>query len=129
MMDVILDTHTMIWFFQDDPQLSGRARALLEDPLIRKRVSIATCWEIAIKVGLGKLNLGAPTRPYLDQAIAGNNFDLLPISLDHTTAVEGLPLHHKDPFDRLLIAQAIIEGIPIVSVDLAFDAYPVSRIW
>jgi PIN domain nuclease of toxin-antitoxin system len=129
MKDVLLDTHAMIWFFQDDPQLSLRARTLLEDPLVHKRVSIATCWEIAIKVGLGKLNLGAPTRPYLERAIAVNNFALLPISLDHATAVEGLPLHHKDPFDRLLIAQAILEGIPIVSIDLAFDPYAVQRIW
>jgi len=128
-MEFLLDTHTLIWFFQDDPQLSGGAKTLIEDPVNRKRVSIATCWEIAIKVGLGKLNLGAPTRPYLDRAIARNNFHLLPISLDHATLVERLPPHHKDPFDRLLIAQAIIEDVPIISVDVAFDAYPARRLW
>lgn len=121
-MDFLLDTHTMIWFFQDDPRLSGVARALIEDPVNRKRVSIASCWEIAIKVGLGKLNLGESTRPYLDRVIALNNFDLLPISLDHAMLVEGLPPHHKDPFDRLLIAQTIVEGIPIIGEDMAFDA-------
>jgi PIN domain nuclease of toxin-antitoxin system len=128
-MEFLLDTHTLIWFFQDDPLLSGGAKVLIEEPSNRKRVSIATCWEIAIKVGLGKLNLGGPTRPYLDRAIARSNFDLLPITLEHATEVEGLPHHHKDPFDRLLIAQAIVESLPIISADSAFDAYPVRRIW
>jgi len=127
--DSLLDTHTMIWFFQDDPRLSSTAKAFVEDPVNRKLVSIATCWEIAIKFGRGKLTLGEPTRPYLDRAIALNHFELLPISLDHVTAVEGLPPHHKDPFDRLLIAQAMVEGLPILSADAAFDAYPVRRIW
>jgi PIN domain nuclease of toxin-antitoxin system len=128
-IDSLLDTHAMIWFFQDDPRLSGTARSVIEDPANRKVISLATCWEIAIKVGLGKLNLGEPTRPYLERAIALNNFELLAISLEHATEVEGLPQHHKDPFDRLLIAQAIVEGIPIISADAAFDNYPVRRIW
>jgi PIN domain nuclease of toxin-antitoxin system len=128
-MDFLLDSHTIIWFFQDDPLLSGRARSLIEDPVNRKWVSIASCWEIAIKVGLGKLKLGEPTRPYLERAIVRSNFDWLPITLEHATEVESLPPHHKDPFDRLLIAQAIVEGIPIISVDAAFDAYPVQRVW
>jgi PIN domain nuclease of toxin-antitoxin system len=128
-MDFLLDSHTMLWFFQDDPRLSGRVKVLIQDPANRKRVSIATCWEIAIKVGVGKLNLGEPTRPYLTRAIALNQFDLLPITLEHATEVESLPPHHKGPFDRLLIAQAIIEGIPILGMDAVFDAYPVQRIW
>jgi len=126
---LLLDTHAMIWFFQDDPRLSRTAKSMIGDPANRKLVSIATCWEIAIKIGVGKLNLGEPTRPYLERAISRNHFKLLPITLEHATAVEGLPLHHKDPFDRLLIAQAIVEDIPIVSVDVAFDAYPIRRIW
>ncbi len=129
MSDLLLDTHTLIWFLQGDPRLSDAGRLLIEDPANRKLVSIASCWEVAIKVGLGKLNLGVPTRPYLEQSIDRNHFELLAITLEHATMVEGLPLHHKDPFDRLLIAQAIVEDIPIVSVDLAFDAYPVRRIW
>jgi PIN domain nuclease of toxin-antitoxin system len=129
MTSLLLDTHTLIWFFQDDPRLGPLARAMIEDPTNRKLVSIATCWEIAIKVGIGKLILGEPTRPYLDRAIAQSHFELLPISLDHSTRVEGLAQHHKDPFDRLLIAQAIVEGVPIISVDPAFDPYPVRRIW
>ena len=125
MISPLLDTHTTIWFWQDDPRLSRRAKSLIEDPSNRKRVSIASCWEIAIKVGLGKLYLGEPTRPYLERLLVRNHFDLLPITLEHATAVEGLVSHHKDPFDRLLIAQAIVENIPIISVDSAFDAYPV----
>ena len=126
---MLLDTHTLIWFLQDDPRLSRQAKMLIEDPGNRKLVSVATCWEIAIKVGLRKLHLGAPTRPYLERMIALNHLELLPISLEHATAVEGLPQHHKDPFDRLLIAQALVEGIPILSADGAFDAYAVQRIW
>ncbi len=129
MIESLLDTHTTIWFFQDDPRLSPSAKSLIEDPANRKLISIATCWEIAIKVGLGKLNLGEPTRSYLERAISGTNFEMLPISLEHATAVEGLPQHHKDPFDRLLIAQAIVEGIPIVGADQAFDDYPIRRLW
>ena len=128
-MGFLLDTHTMIWFFQDDSQLSARAKALIEEPLNRKRVSIATCWEIAIKVGLRKLDLGEPATTFLPRELASNHFDLLGIELRHVTFVESLPQHHRDPFDRLLVAQAIIEAIPIVSVDVALDPYGVRRLW
>ena len=92
-------------------------------------ISVASCWEIAIKVGLGKLNLGEPTRSYLERAISLNNFELLPIELKHIELVEMLAHHHKDPFDRILIAQAMVEGLSIISVDSALDAYPVRRMW
>ena len=128
-MDLLLDSHTMLWFFWDDPKLSTSAKTLIEDPDNRKLVSIATCWEIAIKTGLGKLTLGEPSRSFLNREIPRNNFELLSISLGHATSVEGLAQHHKDPFDRLIIAQAIAEGIPIISSDSAFDAYPVRRLW
>jgi PIN domain nuclease of toxin-antitoxin system len=129
MSEFLLDSHTMIWFFQDDGRLSPHAKGLIEDPSHHKWISIASCWEVAIKVGLGKLNLGEPTGPYLHRAVNHSNFDLLQISLDHATSVETLPQYHKDPFDRLLIAQAIMEGLSIISVDVAFDAYPVRRVW
>ena len=128
-MDLLLDSHTMLWFFWDDPKLSTRARSLIEDPTNRKLVSIASCWEIAIKAGLGKIRLGEASRSFLNREIAKNNFELLPISLDHATSEESLPQHHKDPFDRLLVAQAIAEGVPIVSSDAAFDGYAVTRLW
>jgi PIN domain nuclease of toxin-antitoxin system len=128
-MNLLLDTHTMLWFFWDDPQLSTAAKALIEDPANRKLVSIASCWEVAIKAGLGKLKLGQPSAVFLSQEITRNNFDLLPISLSHATAVEALQLHHRDPFDRMLIVQAQIEKIPIVSGDAVFDQYTVTRLW
>jgi PIN domain nuclease of toxin-antitoxin system len=127
--DLLLDTHTALWFFWDDPLLSPTAKALVEDPNNRKLLSIASCWEIAIKAGLGKLQLGAPCRAFLNKEIARNNFEVLAISLDHATLVEGLAAHHKDPFDRLLIAQGMLEGIPIVSADAVFDQYGIQRLW
>ena len=128
-MILLLDTHTLLWFLRNDLLLSSVAKALIEDPSHRKFVSVASCWEIAIKAGLGKMQLTEPSRTLLERELPANNLDLLPISLEHATTVEGLALHHKDPFDRLLIAQAMVEGIPIVSVDPAFDPYPVRRIW
>ena len=79
--------------------------------------------------GLGKLNLGEPSRSFLNREIARNNLELLPISLDHATMVEGLTAYHNDPFDRLLIAQAMAEDMPLVSRDPAFDPYPIKRLW
>jgi len=128
-MILLLDTHVLLWFVWDDPQLSAVAKGLIEDPDNRKLVSIASCWEIAIKVSIGKLSLGEPSRTFLEREITNNNFELLPISLEHATAVETLPFHHRDPFDRLLIAQAILESVPILSADSAFDPYPVTRLW
>ena len=129
MTDVLLDTHAMLWFLWDDSRLSRPAKALIEDANNRKLVSIASCWEIAIKVGLGKLDLGEPSRSFLPREIARNNFELLPINLDHATMVEGLVAHHRDPFDRLLIAQAMVEGLSLVSADAILDQYGVSRLW
>ncbi|HEX8198853.1 MAG TPA: type II toxin-antitoxin system VapC family toxin [Isosphaeraceae bacterium] len=129
MTSLLLDTLTMLWFVWDDPQLSSSARAMIEDPNHRKLASIASCREIAIKVGLGKLNIGEPSRPFLNREITLNNVELLPISLDHATLVEGLPPSHKDPFDRLLVAQADFENLPLVSVDPIFDRYGITRMW
>jgi PIN domain nuclease of toxin-antitoxin system len=129
MMDVLLDTHTMLWFLWDDSRLSGPAKSLIEDADNRKLVSIASCWEIAIKVGLGKVELGEPSRSFLPREIDRNNFELLPISIDHATTVEGLAAYHRDPFDRMLIAQAMTEKLPVVSADVVFDQYGVSRLW
>ncbi len=128
-MTCLLDTHAFLWFCQDDPALSAAAKTVIEDPANRMLISIASCWEIAIKVGLGKLNLGEPSKVYIPNALARTGFQLLPIALAHATAVESLAAHHKDPFDRLLVAQALLEGHPIVSVDGALDAYGITRIW
>ena len=128
-MTLLLDTHTLLWFLWDDPQLSSTAKASIEDPGNRKLVSIASCWEIAIKAALGKLRLGEPSASFLNREITGNNVEILPIALQHATAVETLPLHHRDPFGRLLVVQSQIEQIPIVSGDSDFDPYAVTRLW
>ncbi len=129
MSDLLLDTQAMLWFFWDDPVLSSTAKAEIENPNNRKLVSIASCWEAAIKSGLKKLELGAPCAAFLNREISRNNFELLPISFDHATWVETLPAHHRDPFDRLLVAQALIERLPIVSSDPVFDEYGIKRLW
>lgn len=128
-MTSLLDSHAFLWFCQDDPALSTAAKALIETPAYRKLLSIASCWEIAIKVGLGKLKLGEPSATYIPAALARTGFELLPISVGHATGVEGLPLHHRDPFDRLLVSQAVIENIPIISCDAVLDAYKITRLW
>jgi PIN domain nuclease of toxin-antitoxin system len=128
-MKLLLDTHTLLWFLWADPRLSGLAHSLINDPANDVLVSVASCWEIAIKVGTGKLNLGESSRTYLPRELNRNAFGLLPITLDHATAVEMLLPHHRDPFDRLLVAQALAEGIPLVSGDAALDAYGVDRRW
>ena len=128
-MKLLLDAHTFLWFVWDDAQLTNNAKELITNPTNQKFVSAAICWEIAIKMSIGKLDLGEEYRPFMRREIARNNFDILPISVDHAAAVSVLPFHHRDPFDRMLIAQAMVEQVPIVSGDTAFDAYPITRLW
>jgi PIN domain nuclease of toxin-antitoxin system len=128
-VNILLDTHALLWFLNDDSQLVPPAKAHIENPANRKLVSIATCWEIAIKVGLKKLDLGEPATTFLPRELSANKFETLGIELAHATFVESLPPHHKDPFDRLLVAQALLETMPIVSADILFDQYGVSRLW
>jgi len=126
---LLLDTHTFLWFLVEDPALSITANALLIDPTNDIEVSPATYWEIAIKISLGKYALPEPYDVFIGREIATNDFRILPIEPKHTAVLTTLPFHHHDPFDRLLIAQAMVEAIPILSVDTAFDAYPVTRLW
>ena len=128
-MTLLLDSHAFLWFCQGDSSLSSRAKALIEDASNRKLLSVASCWEIAIKAGLGKLALGESSGTYIPAALSRTGFEILSISLAHATGVEQLPHHHKDPFDRLLVAQAMAEAIPIISVDPQLDAYPITRLW
>lgn len=128
-MNLLLDTHTLLWFLNADPFLSPKAQATIENPSNRKWVSIATCWEIAIKVGIKKLELGEPAATFLPRELTRNHFELLPVELRHATFVESMPMHHRDPFDRLLAAQAILDNLTIVSSDIIFDRYGVDRIW
>ena len=128
-MKLLLDTHALIWFLDDDPALSATAKSAIEAPANHKFVSMATCWEMSIKASRKKLTLVEPVAVYLGRKLPANGFDLLDISFAHATAVESLPMHHKDPFDRMLIVQARMEGMPIVSIDAAFDPYGIPRIW
>jgi len=126
---LLLDTHTLLWFALTDPQLSGTATSLIIDPDNEKLVSPASYWEIAIKISIKKYALSKSYEIFMDEAIDKNGFGYLHIEPKHTAALTTLPFHHKDPFDRLLIAQAIIEGIPIISGDTVLDSYPVKRLW
>jgi PIN domain nuclease of toxin-antitoxin system len=128
-VNLLLDTHSLLWFLNEDPKLVPNAKALIEDSFNRKFVSMASCWEIAIKIGLNKLDLGEPVATFLPRELLVNKFDLLHIELVHALHVEKLPRHHRDPFDRLLISQSIIEKIAIVSSDDKFDSYGVVRLW
>jgi PIN domain nuclease of toxin-antitoxin system len=127
-MKFLLDTHTFLWFVNDSPQLSLEAKSLLESD-VDLLLSVASLWEIAIKTSLGKLTLPETYDKFISQQIALNDVEILPISLAHLGVVATLPFHHRDPFDRLLVAQAIVERVSIVSADSSFDAYAVSREW
>jgi PIN domain nuclease of toxin-antitoxin system len=128
-MRFLLDTHTLPWFYLADPQLSGAALAAILDPANEKWVSPASYWEIAIKVSTGKYVLAEPYEDFMRNAIDANGFRYLHILPRHTSALVSMPYHHRDPFDRLLIAQAQTEAMAIVSVDTIFDSYGVPRIW
>ena len=129
MTEFILDSHTLIWAMDDPPKLSQRAAALIRDPSTLLDLTPATYWEMAVKVALKKLPLSMPYRLWMDAAIATLDLRILPITLDHSGRVTVLPFHHKDPFDRMLAAQSLTSGVPLLSADMAFDAYGVNRVW
>jgi PIN domain nuclease of toxin-antitoxin system len=127
-MRAILDTHAFLWAIAGDSRMSRTARDLFNGPS-DLFLSLASIWEILIKVQLGKLSLPRPAGPYVIKKLAENRIETLPIDLDHLLAFEGLALHHRDPFDRMLIAQALKENLPIVTADQCFARYPVEVIW
>ncbi len=128
-MRLLIDTHAFLWFILDDPRLSVNADALISDPDNDVEISPASYWELAIKISIGKYSLPEPYDVFMDREIAANDFHILHIEPRHTAIVSELPFHHKDPFDRLLIAQAQVEDIPIVSGDSVLDDYGVRRLW
>ena len=128
-MNYLLDTHGLIWFLTGDAQLSGNARTLIENEENRIFISIASLWEMAIKFSLGKLNLGKPFEIMFPQELDMNSIEILPITVEHLKTVCILALHHRDPFDRLLVAQALAEKWSIISADAALDAYGIIRVW
>lgn len=128
-MRLLLDTHSFLWFVDDSPRLSTAARFFIEDAGNDVFLSVASVWEIAIKIGAGKLDLGQPIGRRIPADLRDNDIELLNITVDHTAVVAILPLHHRDPFDRMLIAQARVEQMPIISNDAVLDAYGVTRLW
>lgn len=127
-MRLLLDSHAFLWFVANDRRLDATALEAIVDAE-RVFVSLATCWEFAIKAGIGKLRFPVRAAEFFSRESAVNGFDLLPIELAHIEAVESLPLHHRDPFDRLLIAQGLAEDLTLVSAETLFDRYGVKRIW
>ena len=128
-MNLLLDTHAFLWFTAGNSALSKPARSVIEDENNDLYLSSASLWEIAIKISIGKFELGEPFETLIPQQLAENEIELLNISVAHTAMVASLPFHHRDPFDRLIVAQAKIEQLTLVSVDAVFDAYGVDRLW
>lgn len=131
-MNLLLDSHTLLWLMESNPSLSKVAVALLADPANRLFLSMASIWEIAIKSGMSKLGLSVPFAKFLETAINGYGLIVLPISTEDCIRYESLPFpdqQHRDPFDRMIITQALRGGMAIVGVDAAFDSYGVTRLW
>ena len=125
----LIDSQSLIWYVDQDHLLGAAAHAAITNPANDLLLSAATVWEIAIKVGLGKLTLSLPFRQWMNQAIADLGLRLLPITVEYADVQAGLPRHHGDPFDRLLVAQAMVENVPVISADPRLDAYGITRVW
>jgi PIN domain nuclease of toxin-antitoxin system len=126
---LLLDTHAFLWWVADDARLSRRARSAMASGTNTCLLSAASAWELAIKASLGKLDVGGDVARFVAEQVALNRFAALPVELDHAVGVAALPLHHRDPFDRLLAAQALAEDAAVVSADAIFSRYGVKRIW
>ena len=128
-MKLLLDTHAFLWLVEGSPHLSAAARAALADPANELYLSVASVWELAIKTGNKKLTLSDPLDSFVGKWALTYQLALLPINTPHALAVAGLPDHHRDPFDRMLIVQALVEGMTLVSADAKFAPYPVPILW
>lgn len=128
-MRALIDTHVFIWWTGEPSRLSALARDFLVDPGNEPVLSLVSIWEMQIKLSLGKLSLQLPLSELVEDEVKRNRLSLLPIELSYIYALSRLPSHHRDPFDRLLIAQSHIMGLPIVSIDTKFDVYEVERLW
>lgn len=128
-MRYLLDTHTLLWFLSGDESLSQTARQLIENEANQIFVSIASLWEITIKSSLSKLELASSLEQMLVDKLLENDIQTLVISVHHLMGVHNLPFYHRDPFDRLIVAQSLIEKMPIIGKDVIMDNYGVQRIW
>jgi PIN domain nuclease of toxin-antitoxin system len=131
-MKYLIDTHTFLWFNEGSPELSQTAKSLIEDKENEIFISIASLWEISIKTALGKLDIKGPYETVIDDVV-GSEMELLPINFGHTVVQNKLPFHHRDPFDRIIVSQSILEEMDLISCDEVFDNYlegkNVKRIW
>jgi len=128
-MKCLLDAHAFLWAVSRDGRLSTAAEAAFIDSRNELLLSAASIWEILVKVQIGKLLLPLPAGSYMRRQLAANQVQVLPVRFEHVLRLEQLPLHHRDPFDRILVAQALEEKLPIVSCDPWFAKYPVKMIW
>ncbi|MCB0080263.1 MAG: type II toxin-antitoxin system VapC family toxin [Caldilineaceae bacterium] len=128
-MRILLDTHAFLWWINNDPQLSAKARSHIEDVSNEIVFSTVSGWEIAIKSQIGKLTIASDLEQFIANQIAQNYFTILPIKLAHTLYIHKLPMHHRDPFDRILVAQSQLEALTILTVDPLIAQYSVATIW
>jgi len=128
-MNLLLDTHTFIWWADEPEKLSGNALQALEDSNNSLLLSLVSVWEMQIKIQLGKMKLSLPLKDLLESQERTNQLEILAVTKEHIFALDNLPFHHKDPFDRLLIAQSIIEDATIVSIDPKLSAYAANLLW
>ncbi|MDP2804649.1 MAG: type II toxin-antitoxin system VapC family toxin [Gallionellaceae bacterium] len=128
-MKLLLDTHVFLWWVSDAPELSDAARAAISDPGNTCYLSLASCWELSIKSSIGKLKLKKPVERFISEQMQKNGFLLLNIELRHVAKVESLELHHRDPFDRLLVTQAKTERMTLVTADAVLSDYGIRCIW
>jgi PIN domain nuclease of toxin-antitoxin system len=124
-MNLLLDTHTFLWFVNDDPRLSNHLKDLIENENNIRYLSIASLWEMSIKYNLGKLTLAPSYEEFIEQEIIASSINLLNIELEHLKINAILPFHHRDPFDRIIIAQSMAEKIPVITVDSVFNKYSI----
>ena len=128
-MKLLLDTHSFLWFVTSDARLSATALSLIADANNDVLLSPASYWEVAIKVSLGKYPLTVPFETFFTTALTRNNIQILAVEIRHAALLSALPMHHKDPFDRMIAAQALSESIPVVGIDAALDPYGITRLW
>lgn len=128
-MKLLLDTHTFLWAISNDPRLSDRAQNLFISARNELYFSVVSVWEVLTKVQIGKLDLPRPVGAYLTDQLTQNNTYVLGLSFEHVLRLEALPLHHRDPFDRILVAQSLEEDLPIVTADPLLAKYSANLIW
>ncbi|MDJ0601125.1 MAG: type II toxin-antitoxin system VapC family toxin [Crocosphaera sp.] len=128
-MKILMDTHAFLWFIEGDDNLSNSARCIIEDSQSQKQLSIASLWEMSIKGSLNRLELKTTFPNLIQNYVYGNGFEILAINAEHLEQLKTLPFYHKDPFDRLIIAQSLTENIPILTKDEVFKRYSNQLLW